>query len=127
MTEQPPAAVSLAELAGAAGGTGAVWSLPGAGDLGAGLYLLGPGESVPGHVNREADLLIVGVTGSGTVRVEDRAVDLAPGVLVHLAKGRRREVTAGPGGVSFLTVHRRVATSRARRARREATDELAPP
>ena len=106
-----PTVVDLARAAGA-GPTGTLWTLPATGDLGASLVALDPGGSIAAHVNREADLLLVGVAGRGTVTLEGEGHELAPGVAVHVPKGVTRAVAAGAERVAFLTVHRRTAVSR---------------
>ena len=106
-----PTVVDLARTAGA-GPAGTLWTLPETGDLGASLVALDAGGSIAAHVNREADLLLVGVAGRGTVTLGDVGHELAPGVAVHVPKGVTRAVAAGSERVAFLTVHRRTAVSR---------------
>lgn len=105
----PSSHVDLPALAAGAP-PGSAWeaTLP---DLRARLVVVAPGESLPGHVNREADVVLVGVSGQGTVSVDDLPHPLAPGHLVILPRGAHRVVSAGGPGLAFLAVHRRTAVS----------------
>ena len=103
---------SHADLAALAAGAapGSVWQAQ-VGGLRARLVVLAPGAEVSGHVNREVDLVLVGVSGSGVVTLEGDDIPLGPGVAVLVATGTHRRVGAGPDGLSFLAVHRRTAVS----------------
>jgi quercetin dioxygenase-like cupin family protein len=89
------------------GASGALWSLPHDGDLDANVVLLQPGASVRAHVNGEVDVLIIGITGAGEVLVDGESHRLGPSVLVHVAKGTTRAVTAGERDpLVYVTAHR---------------------
>ncbi|GAB3574577.1 hypothetical protein GCM10027445_35660 [Amycolatopsis endophytica] len=97
----------LRELA-AAGGSGILWRLREDGrQLDANLVQLRPGETIGTHAEPDLDVLLVVVTGAGTLTTGDGAVEAGPGTLVWLAHGRARSVEAGPDGLTYLTVHRR--------------------
>lgn len=78
------------------------------GDLGAratGLayHVLLPGKRQPfGHVHNEAEEVVVVLSGSGRVRLDDETVALAPMDALRMAPGVRRRFEAGPGGMEFL-------------------------
>ena len=100
------------------GASGALWSLPHDGDLDANVVLLQPGQSVGAHMNDEVDVLVVGLAGSGEVLVDGELQRLRAGVLVHVAKGATRAVTAGDlGPLVYVTVHRARAGLAGRRPR----------
>jgi quercetin dioxygenase-like cupin family protein len=65
------------------------------------------GEGPPAHVNEERDVLVVVLAGSVTVHTEDAAQELTGGEATIIAKGQRRQLTAGPRGTRYLTAHRR--------------------
>lgn len=99
---------ALAERLGEAG-DGVHWTLDPAGDLNANLVRLEPGHAMDEHVNREVDVLVVVLTGSGHLVLDTRTVPLAPQVVAHVPKGASRAIHAGPSGLDYLTVHRRRA------------------
>jgi quercetin dioxygenase-like cupin family protein len=76
-------------------------------DLNATLLVWGAGEGPPEHVNDERDVLVFVVEGGATVAVDDEEHELAAGDPLIVDKGRRRRVTAGEGGVRYLSVHLR--------------------
>ncbi|HET6811137.1 MAG TPA: hypothetical protein VFH50_09025 [Acidimicrobiales bacterium] len=109
---------SHADLAALAAGAvpGSAWQAE-IGDLRARLVVLAPEGELAGHVNREADLVLVGVSGAGAVLLGDEEVALRAGVALMVGRGTHRRVTAGSDGLAFLAVHRRTATSPAWRWR----------
>ena len=88
-------------------GSGAVWSLPHGGDLDANLVRLDPDATIGAHVNDEVDVLVFVQSGTGQLLLGDDRVDLGSDHLVLVPKGVRRSVTAGPAGITYLSVHRR--------------------
>ena len=88
-------------------GNGAVWSLPHGGDLDANLVRLQSGGHIGEHVNDDVDVLMFVQSGGGHVRLGDVRVDLAPDHLVLVPRGERRAISAGPNGITYLSVHRR--------------------
>jgi quercetin dioxygenase-like cupin family protein len=102
------ASVILEELVGSAGDrAGVIWALEGSGDLNANLVRFDAGGGVGEHVNEEVDVLFVGVSGSGSVRVEGEEHPLGAGRLVFVPQGARRLIAASSDGFAYLTVHRR--------------------
>lgn len=89
---------------------GAVWKLEGRDrELDANLIHLPAGGGIDDHAGADIDVLWVVLSGSGTLRTEGDDVSLRTGSLVWLPPRSRRGVTAGPGGLGYLTVHRRRA------------------
>ena len=125
-TEQPvPTIADLDVLAGAAqtqGLAGPVWSLA-TGDLNLNLVRLPPGDTIPGHVNAEVDVVYLAVAGAGIIELGDAggsadARHMAPGGLFVVPKGLHRAICAGEQGLVYLTCHRRRAGLMPRRASR---------
>ena len=91
----------------AGGPSGAVWSLPHGGDLDANGVVLHPGDTVGAHANAEVDVIIVGISGTGEVTIDDSASSLTSGTLVFVPKGATRSIAAtGDAPLRYLTVHR---------------------
>lgn len=89
------------------GADGAVWSLPGGGDLNANLIHLGPGGTVGAHVNDEVDVLFLGIEGVGWVTIESARHELRAGAMIVVPKETKRAIEAGTtADVTYLTVHR---------------------
>ena len=87
------------------------WSAQGD-DLRARVVVLPAGRSLSGHVNREVDVLLVGVSGQGTVTLDGEVRAMGPSSLVMVPRGVRRELTAGPDeSFRVLVVHQRTAVS----------------
>lgn len=75
-------------------------------DLNATLLAWGPGERVAEHVNDERDVLLVVVSGGGTLIMDGDETMLRSGHALVVPKGARRTVVAGPAGIRYLTAHR---------------------
>jgi mannose-6-phosphate isomerase-like protein (cupin superfamily) len=75
-------------------------------DLALNLVTLAPGEAIEWHVNAEVDVLLVGIEGEGTVRVDRHDLALGPGIALVVPKGARRAIAAGDGPFSYLSCHR---------------------
>lgn len=103
------ASADLPSLAARSEGRGAVWTLPESEDLNANLLRFPAGEGVGEHTNREVDVVLVGVSGSGYVRVAGEEFSLGAGSLVYVPKDTPREVRAGTEDFACLSVHRRRA------------------
>ncbi len=103
--------------------TGAVWKLQARErDLDSNVIALPPGGTIDAHAGPDLDVLIHVLSGAGRLTTERGALDLRPGVLLWLPRRSRRQFTAGPEGLRYLTVHQRrqalvVDTSRAGTAR----------
>lgn len=76
-------------------------------DLNATLLVWGAGGGPPEHVNAERDALLFVAEGSAGVIVDGEEHELAAGEALIIDKNRRRKITAGRGGVRYLSVHLR--------------------
>jgi quercetin dioxygenase-like cupin family protein len=90
----------------AATGRGPVWGTDSA-DLNATVLAWPAGEGPPEHVNEERDVFLLVLDGSAELVLDGDAHALRAGHAVVIAKGVSRRLTAGPGGVRYVTVHRR--------------------
>ncbi|MCX5380637.1 hypothetical protein [Streptomyces sp. NBC_00091] len=88
--------------------TGALWRLTGPGrGLDSNLIRLRPGAAIAEHAEPALDVLLVVVEGGGRIDTEDGPHRLRPHTACWLARGARRSLTAGPQGLTYLTVHTR--------------------
>lgn len=87
-------------------GEGPLWGTESE-DVNATLLAWPAGKGTPEHVNDERDVVVVGISGSGTLVVDDVEHAVGAATVVVVGKGRRRRLTAGPSGLRYLTVHRR--------------------
>lgn len=87
-------------------GGGPVWGDASA-ELNATLLEWSAGAGPPEHVNDERDVLVFVVDGSATLAVDGEERELVPGEPVIIPKSKRRNITAGRGGVRYLSVHLR--------------------
>jgi mannose-6-phosphate isomerase-like protein (cupin superfamily) len=94
------------ESSGSPVGGGPVWGQASE-DLNATLLAWGAGEGPAEHVNDERDVLVYLVDGAATITIDGEARELRRGDAVIVVKGRRRKITAGRGGVRYLSVHLR--------------------
>ena len=92
------------ESSGRPVGGGPVWGQA-SDDLNATLLAWAAGDGPAEHVNDERDVLVFVVDGAATITIDEEIRDLRPGDAVIVAKGRRRKITAGHGGVRYLSVH----------------------
>lgn len=100
--------VSLDEIGRAdPSGNGVHWSLATGDDLNANLVHLDPGSGVMAHTNHEVDVVVVVLEGNGRLSIDTTDHDLAPHVLALAVRGSERSISAGPFGLTYLTVHRR--------------------
>ena len=60
---------------------------------------------MPAHVNDERDVLIAVLDGPARVVADGEERELTPGDVLIIDKGRARRITAGIGGVRYLSVH----------------------
>ncbi|MCX4552763.1 hypothetical protein OG204_02905 [Streptomyces sp. NBC_01387] len=92
------------------GQRGALWRLTDpARQLDSNTIRLAPGTGVAGHVEPDLDVLLCVLDGDGQLETAEGQQELRPGTLAWLPRGVRRALTAGPGGLVYLTVHRRRA------------------
>jgi len=94
-------------LISAEGRTGVVWSVEDSDDLNVNMVRFTEGEGVGEHVNHEVDVLLVGVSGSGEVRIDGELHRLSGGTLILVPKGARRSTRGVSAAFAYLTVHRR--------------------
>lgn len=88
--------------------TGAVWKLQmRQRDLDANVIRLHPGATIDSHAGPDLDVLLHVLAGNGRLATELGALDLHTGALVWLPRRSRREIKAGPHGLTYLTVHQR--------------------
>ncbi|SRR6185437_1365242 len=114
-TPLPRILVNAADLAGTAqpdgtgaGVTGAVWKLQARDrDLDSNIIALPPAGAIDAHAGPDLDVLIHVLTGTGQLATEQGVLDLTPGALAWLPRRSRRQFTAGPDGLRYLTVHKR--------------------
>jgi len=100
--------VDLGEIAASAvGRTGVVWTLEGSSELNANLVCFETGGGVGEHVNDEVDVIVVGVSGSGLVRVDGVEHPVSKGNMIFVPRGARRSTRAVSGGFAYLSIHRR--------------------
>lgn len=76
-------------------------------DLDSNIIGLGPGGKIDAHAGPDVDVLIHVLAGSGELATELSSLPLRGGSLVWLPRRSRRQFTAGPDGLSYLTVHRK--------------------
>ena len=101
-------AVNLPRLAGELAGRGAVWTRQ-SDDLNLNLLNFSEGEGVQEHVNREVDVLLIGVAGAGIVTVDGEPRPIREGMLLLVPKGARRSTRALSERFAYLTCHRKRA------------------
>ncbi|MCV7399240.1 DUF2249 domain-containing protein [Mycobacterium fragae] len=88
--------------------TGAVWKLDvRERDLDSNVIALAPGGRIDAHAGADVDVLIHVLSGSGQLGTERGTIDLVPGALLWLPKRSRRQFSAGPDGLRYLTVHQK--------------------
>ncbi len=100
--------VDLYESLAAAGErAGAIWTLEQSAELNANLVRFSAGGGVGEHVDEEADVLVVGVSGAGVVEVDGQEHPLRAGTVAFVPKGARRSTGSESWDFAYLTVHRR--------------------
>jgi quercetin dioxygenase-like cupin family protein/hemerythrin-like domain-containing protein len=87
-------------------GRGPLWGTE-TDDLNATVLAWDAGDGAPEHVNAERDVFLLVLAGSATVTVDGAPSEVRSGEAVCVEKGRTRRIVAGPGGVRYLSVHRR--------------------
>jgi len=106
MSDETPVARVLADLHALADNSavpaGARWTLAEPGrQLDANLVHLPPGERVGTHVERDLDVVLVVISGDGSVGTPEGPQQVAVGNLVWLPHGSTRDLTAGPAGLTY--------------------------
>ena len=91
----------------ATAGSGAILSRESQ-DLDLNLVRFANGAGVAAHVNREVDVLVIGVAGHGEVEVDGEILDLGAGQGLLIPKGSERGIRSiRESEFVYLTVHRR--------------------
>ena len=106
--QDPLGAIFVDLLAQVAGAThdGPQWSFE-SDDLDVTLLHWRAEHEVATHANHEVDVILVGVTGTGKVTVDNVRYHLGPGQALLVPKGAARSLRASGGTWSYLSVHRR--------------------
>jgi quercetin dioxygenase-like cupin family protein len=100
--------VNLKDIVATAGDrVGVIWTLDASSELNANLVQFGTGHGVEEHVNDEVEVIVLGVSGEGTVTVDQQEHALSTGMLVFIPKGARRSTVSASEDFAYLTVHRR--------------------
>ncbi|MFJ9329453.1 hypothetical protein ACIRPN_00245 [Streptomyces sp. NPDC101230] len=87
---------------------GALWRLAEEGrDLDGNVVRLPAGAEVGEHQEDVLDVLLVVPEGGGLVRMAGGVLELGASTVLWLPRTSRRALVAGPGGLTYLTVHRR--------------------
>lgn len=88
--------------------SGIVWKLAEAGrQLDANLLNLSADQLIDTHAEPDLDVLVLVIAGEGTLTTASGPLSLTGGSLVWLPRGSTRALSAGPNGLSYLTVHQR--------------------
>ena len=88
--------------------TGAVWKLQTRErDLDSNIIQLPPTGIIGRHTGPDVDVIVHVLAGTGELATENGALALTPGAVVWLPRRSHRQFTAGPDGLSYLTVHQR--------------------
>jgi uncharacterized protein (DUF2249 family)/quercetin dioxygenase-like cupin family protein len=90
------------------GESGAAWKLQmRRRDLDSNIIRLPAGGTIEAHTGPDLDVLVHVLAGSGELTTELDTIALEAGALLWLPRRSRRQFTAGPDGLSYLTVHQR--------------------
>ncbi|OBI98688.1 hypothetical protein A5660_04665 [Mycobacterium alsense] len=108
LTSTPLPRVLADTSAAEPGATGVVWKLEAKErDLDSNVIALPAGGGIDSHAGPDLDVLIHVLSGGGRLTTEAGTVDLFPGALLWLPRRSRRQFSAGPDGLRYLTVHKR--------------------
>lgn len=93
---------------GAEASAGVLWRLQEPGrQVDANLVRLSPGGRVDWHIERQRDVLVVILSGTGTVHTDGGHLPLTGGTVLWLPRDTRRSLDAGPDGLTYMTTHQR--------------------
>lgn len=99
---------SPAPGSGSGAAAGALWRLAEPGrQLDSNVVRLPPGERVDTHAEPDLDVLLLVLSGGGTVTTVEGTLEVNPGTLLWLPRTSSRALAAGADGLCYLTVHRR--------------------
>ncbi|NUT38188.1 MAG: cupin domain-containing protein [Hamadaea sp.] len=100
--------VAQIRAAATSGATGAVWRVEvQPRHLDANVIHLPPGDSIAMHTGPDLDVLLHVLDGDGHIDTGDDPLPLTAGTLIWLPRGSRRAIVAGPGGLTYFSVHPR--------------------
>jgi mannose-6-phosphate isomerase-like protein (cupin superfamily) len=104
----PKNSVNLKGVAATAGDhVGVIWTLDASSDLIANLVRSCIGQGVGEHVNKEVEVIVLGVSGSGIVTVDQEELALSAWILAFIAKGVPRSTVSTSEDFVYPTVHHR--------------------
>jgi uncharacterized protein (DUF2249 family)/quercetin dioxygenase-like cupin family protein len=107
-TPLPRILADTTALAAATDASGVMWKLQmRERDLDSNVIALAPGASIDAHAGPDVDVLIHVLAGSGQLATDLDTLALRTGSLTWLPRRSRRQFTAGPDGLRYLTVHQR--------------------
>jgi uncharacterized protein (DUF2249 family) len=107
-TPLPRVLTNTREIQAETDAAGAIWKLSAPDrDLDSNVIALPSGQAIDTHYGPDLDVLLHVIEGSGRLTGEANVIELVPGVLVWLPRRSQRQITAGPLGLRYLTVHRR--------------------
>jgi uncharacterized protein (DUF2249 family) len=87
---------------------GAAWSLQmRERDLDSNVIRLPPNGTIETHAGPDIDVLVHVISGTGALSTERDTLPLQAGAMLWLPRRSLRQFTAGPHGLSYLTVHQR--------------------
>ncbi len=95
----------LAAIAASTAVRGPAWRLTDS-ELNANLLVFDRGQGIESHRNDSVDVLIVGVAGNGSLRIDDTTYPLWAGRTVLVPKGSERSIVANSDRFAYLTCHR---------------------
>jgi len=94
---------------------GAVWRLTEPDrQLDANLIRLPPDHRIELHREPDLDVLLLPIAGHGTLETDEGPLPLTAHALMWLPRTSHRAITAGPEGITYLTVHQKRAGLRIR-------------
>lgn len=89
-------------------GAGVLWRLQAPGrQVDANVVRLPPGERIDWHTERQRDVLLVILAGTGTLHTDEGDAPLPSGAVLWLPRNTRRSLAAGPDGLTYVTTHQR--------------------
>lgn len=106
MSSGTPQVVDVRALAVGAQDLGAQWSLSGDRELEANVVHIPAGEGIAEHLGG-VDVMVMVVTGEGSMQINAARFELRTDVLVFVPRGSTRSFRAGVSGLTYVTVHRR--------------------
>jgi quercetin dioxygenase-like cupin family protein len=75
--------------------------------LNATILLWEKGHGLEAHINQELDVVLVVLEGEGEAFVEDETIRLRAGMVLPIAKGLVRAITATSERLTYASIHRR--------------------